>query len=112
MQGSDCFLKSERKLDRGTILPAQAIWQLLSSIPKHRENRQAAESVNENSPKRLALGLQILHRWLRGLDLNQRPSGYEPDELPDCSTPRHRNIDPTRKPETKKPPLGQTGSGF
>ena len=26
--------------------------------------------------------------WLRGLDSNQRPSGYEPDELPDCSTPR------------------------
>lgn len=25
---------------------------------------------------------------LRGLDLNQRPPGYEPDELPDCSTPR------------------------
>src|SRR5512137_508430 len=27
--------------------------------------------------------------WLRGRDLNPRPSGYEPDELPDCSTPRH-----------------------
>ena len=26
--------------------------------------------------------------WLRGLDLNQRPLGYEPNELPDCSTPR------------------------
>ena len=25
--------------------------------------------------------------WLRGVDLNQRPSGYEPDELPGCSTP-------------------------
>jgi hypothetical protein len=29
--------------------------------------------------------------WLRGLDLNQRPSGYEPDELPGCSTPRDKN---------------------
>ena len=28
--------------------------------------------------------------WLRGPDLNRRPSGYEPDELPGCSTPRHR----------------------
>ena len=24
--------------------------------------------------------------WVQGLDLNQRPSGYEPDELPGCST--------------------------
>ena len=26
--------------------------------------------------------------WLRERDLNPRPSGYEPDELPDCSIPR------------------------
>ena len=30
--------------------------------------------------------------WLRGRDLNPRPLGYEPNELPDCSTPRHPNF--------------------
>jgi hypothetical protein len=31
--------------------------------------------------------------WLRGVDLNHRPLGYEPNELPDCSTPQfdHNN---------------------
>src|ERR1700678_4067875 len=29
-------------------------------------------------------------KGLRGQDLNLRPSGYEPDELPGCSTPRQR----------------------
>jgi hypothetical protein len=30
----------------------------------------------------------FLSIWLREPDLNRRPSGYEPDELPDCSIPR------------------------
>ena len=30
----------------------------------------------------------IIISLVGGLDLNQGPSGYEPDELPDCSTPR------------------------
>ena len=33
--------------------------------------------------------LKSKHTKLRGQDLNLRPSGYEPDELPDCSTPRY-----------------------
>jgi hypothetical protein len=36
------------------------------------------------SPERLVRA----KKWLRGGDLNPRPLGYEPNELPDCSTPR------------------------
>ena len=40
------------------------------------------------SPK-VRLGTASAPSWLRGGDLNPRPLGYEPNELPDCSTPRH-----------------------
>src|SRR5215203_3625107 len=38
--------------------------------------------------------------WLRGRDLNPRPLGYEPNELPDCSTPRSHYA---RKPRGRQP---------
>jgi hypothetical protein len=39
---------------------------------------------------------------LRGQDLNLRPSGYEPDELPDCSTPRQRRTDYSKVIHTRQ----------
>ena len=39
--------------------------------------------------KKEDIRLDVLFMWLRGPALNQRPSGYEPDELPNCSTPRY-----------------------
>src|SRR5262245_11348796 len=40
------------------------------------------------------------YRELRGQDLNLRPRGYEPRELPGCSTPRHIS----RRPAIHPPP--------
>src|SRR6266508_1636040 len=42
--------------------------------------------------KKTARAAFVRKNWLRGLDLNQRPSGYEPDELPGCSTPRFHYV--------------------
>ncbi len=59
---------------------------LLFSLP---QQRRGAHYIEQITFVNLFLHtLKSFSVWLRGQDLNLRPSGYEPDELPDCSTPR------------------------
>ena len=41
-----------------------------------------------DSIRGLLKGIDSKLGWLRGVDLNHRPLGYEPNELPGCSTPQ------------------------
>src|SRR3954470_18177274 len=56
-----------------------------------------------NNPGDLQKGSRRV--WLRGLDLNQRPLGYEPNELPDCSTPRFDDNNRIRERQTRQTPV-------
>ena len=82
------------------LIKSQVLYHL-SYTPKinYFLSKENAQSRNRTSDTRIFspllyqlsyLGLYTIYLCkLREQDLNLRPSGYEPDELPDCSIPRY-----------------------
>ena len=66
-----------KKLQKKQIIQSAFLWWFQGeSNPRHKDFQS------------FALPTELQNHWLRGKDLNQRPPGYGPDELPGCSTSR------------------------
>ena len=96
--------------------PRSFVWSEAGLAVRPAGNPHYARGV----PRRVLAALRAgsgrsLWYWLRGQDSNLRPSGYGPDELPDCSTPRHSSSSPPA-PGTggalKPSPVSLPSSGF
>ena len=67
-----------------------------SALPTELWSQKKWRSRRESNSRSSAWQADVItatprdQNWLREKDLNQRPSGYEPDELPSCSIPRYK----------------------
>ena len=66
-----------------------AAFSLFATLPYDFKKWRETESNRRHMElQSIALPTELPSQILREQDLNLRPSGYEPDELPSCSIPR------------------------
>src|SRR5262245_33156089 len=86
------FVPQSRSSDGGGIFRVDVVDELAFSAPFRTGDLVALETFwkhSRHSAQSCENTEEFGEGWLRGRDLNPRPLGYEPNELPDCSTPRH-----------------------
>ena len=98
---------SSRPPAAGQIVLAESLRRIVADSNIEAAPRIAPEHVHKirlagNAAHKKEGPLRATLEWLRGLDLNQRPLGYEPNELPDCSTPHSHTINADTQGQTQQ----------
>ena len=87
MLGYNIQIKRVTRIELATTAWKAVVLPLnYTRLTKWRETESNRRHMELQS---IALPTELPSQILREQDLNLRPSGYEPDELPDCSIPRY-----------------------